>query len=415
MRAIIFLILPLAFSCGSKEPTSSEQKFWDLPELIDEWKAEGDIEDTELVDPTKCEEVFDAESGSKSLCRSLQKATLSQTFSCADSSEPIAIEADSMSSKLELCYEASAGYKKTFAGDIHAEFRAGNQDGFKKVDAGLELGASLLDVEVDVFDMDFDMDGSDLSAGGSVMAFGQEIWSQSSKAPQVKLAYMASDSLRDYRLTYGFPISFLPVYPSLSMEVEVAGDFFLGIQPQLTSDNEFRLAKRVSGGVYARPALVGSLQVLGFDLVKASLGGFAELASDDIGIDTRLRTDRSLRFAANEHRSSLASGSIYASADLKAAKFTHYFFGKQTISSLDKPSCDSNQAQVGCSCKGLVADLKASGSKWSLFADAAMGSSAIERESAAGMICDPISSIWIPSSDPVWTKDWQQKIYDTRN
>jgi len=413
-------------NCGGSNH-ESKTSFWDLPELIEEWQTDGYPDDTSVMGNNHCPDIMDHTMDSDQQCHSQQEAKSSFIHACdgnhtdneADTNDlgDVAqkVERGADYSNTSACYEAEAGFKRVIEGSVRAELATTNNSDTKRIDSELTIESELFTKQIDIFNLIMEANARQLESEASIFAFGKEIWSRNAQTPKINISYMADDNLRNYKITYGIPIPMVPVSPKVTTGLKVTGDFFFSATPGILRDNEFNMLSRIASGAYLRPYAEAELDVFGFELMKATVAGFAQIVSDDMIHEGALRKDGSTALVAKPHQSVLSQGNLYVMASILRSKFYHFFFGKDQSTSNNQNDCTS--PKPACPCEGIISELSQAEGSWDLYnrdLDEDDEGNEINNPNTSSLICDPMSKTWMLVSKPVWEKQWQESEIDTK-
>ena len=420
MKNLIFMTIFIGVGQNAckNETNKSTTKFWDLPEIIEEAKSSGIIDDIFSVEGD-CKEAFENKDDSDR-CVTKQKAIKSLIKSCQSQSaetadgieEPDNLDSDAKieeSDRFRSCYEAGLGFSRVMLGEAKAEMEINDNDEKRNIYSSLSGDINLFEKPVDIFMADISADALNLGAQSSVMVFGKEVFAFDKRVPDMEFAY-TGDAPKKFEIRYGLPIPRFLVNPELKAGLDVTGDMYLAMKPFSRSNNELNFNSRATGTSYIRPSSSASFEIFGVNIFNATVGGFAQPFSDDMINSVDLRRKESSRFVSKEHKSSFMKGSLFAEANLLTTKYYHFFFNEPS-NSQDAKSCGENPHRPLCPCSTNVTKLSNASDKDDNFEKTA---NAEESSLTENLVCDPISSRWMAVSRPMWFKAWADYLWESR-
>ena len=404
VRFLVVSLLSLVLIQCKKSNSSSETKFFDLKEKIDVW-SEG--ESSDVIPPSEeCSGNESQEDSTFKECTSSQVAELPLFRPCGLNSDPENIQEETGFdyTNLSLCYEAEVGFRKVLKGHAKGEFETVNSQVDRKIKANLKVDGSIFSHPIDVGELDLRTSGKDLDAGATISLFGKEIWSQRGEFPRFNISYMG-DHPQGFDASYGFPI---PGTPTLKASFEVTGDVFFGVRAT-SVDSIITGLSRLAGAAYVRPHATASLGFLGFNPISATVGGFAQLASEDLIHKIDLEQDFSISLTQKAHETRLMEGSIYTEAKFFNAHYWHFFFNHKPGE--EKSSCEVNSRQAFCPCTSLVSLLEQGKNTFDIYHrdEANPELNEVNNPNGDGLVCNPVDSKWMVVSEPLWQKSWPEQ------
>ena len=217
MQTIYFglIILGLSQNACKNESQKSASKFWDLPEIIEEAKSKGILDDIFPVEGD-CKEALENNDDSDR-CITKQHAVESLIKSCNDpSGEQLAaieepenfedITKEETADKYRSCYQADLGYSRVLQGEAKAELELNDSEEERNLSSSLKGDINLFDKDVDVFNADFSADALNPNTMSSISVFGKEVFSFDKRIPEMEFAY-TGDAPKKYEISYGLPLA----------------------------------------------------------------------------------------------------------------------------------------------------------------------------------------------------------------
>ena len=104
-------------------------------------------------------------------------------------------------------------------------------------------------------------------------------------------------------------------------------------------------------------------------------------------------------------------GSLYTEANLLKTKYYHFFFADGSQTNTEKVSCEDQPVRAFCPCDSVVQKINAAADKNSIYLRDEEGE-IVEPDN--GLVCDPTTSTWMAVSKPMWTKDWNRFLWESR-